>query len=164
MMRSLKYIFAIAPLIAALPALAAAPEACRRELDETYNAPDEASLNIALQNFGLCMELELYPREVKEFLAKESDCIHIAGEEPYSGERAVELERLNKINSCDTTTEDKQKLLKKYKKDPVIVRALKNYGNKIYPGRDSSEAPIDNPQEESPPGNMLQNNNEGGVI
>jgi len=135
----MKYLLPIFILFMALPALAAVPVTCRNELDETYGAADEAALDAALQNLGLCLELELYPKDVKKFLEREATCIRIAGEEPGSGDRALELDRLQKLNNCDATQEEKETLLKKYRKDPVIVRALQSYGNKVYPGASDTE-------------------------
>ncbi len=153
----MKYLLAIFIILTAIPALAAVPVTCRNELDETYGAGDEASLDAASQNLGLCLELELYPKDVKKFLEREATCIRIAGEEPSSGDRALELDRLNKLNNCDSTQEEKETLLKKYRKDRVIVRALQSYGNKVYPGgSDTEPEQPDNRPESAPTG--------GGVI
>jgi len=156
----MQYLLVIFILLAAFPALAVVPVTCRNELDETYGAADEASLDAALQNLGLCLELELYPKDVKKFLKREATCIRIAGEEPGSGDRAIELDRLNKANNCDSTQEEKEALLKKYRKDAVIVRALHSYGNKVYPGGSDTE-PDQPEQPDNQPESAPSN---GGVI
>ncbi len=105
---------------------------CERELDLSYKNKEKASTATIGGMVAHCLELALYPQDVRNFLTREMDCIHWAGEEPYSKERQKEIEQGMVKSNCNQIEKDKERMIKKYKGNQQIERALKLYANKVY--------------------------------
>ena len=72
------------------------------------------------------------PEEVTAFVSKRDDCDHWRGEDPYDADRAKQIaDAENK--TCKGSDAALANLRKKYKNDPNVIDALKDYEDKIYP-------------------------------
>lgn len=105
---------------------------CESELDLSYKNKEKASTATIDGMVAHCLELALYPLDVRNFLKREMDCIHWAGEEPYSKERQKEIEQGMVKSNCSQIEEDKEKMINKYKEHKQIKRALKFYADRVY--------------------------------
>ncbi len=73
---------------------------------------------------GLTHAKAKFPEDVALLIDRIQDCNHFAGEEPYNEERALEIKKAFKQLKCHSLEKDKEKLLKKYRGNGEIVKAI----------------------------------------
>jgi hypothetical protein len=65
-----------------------------------------------------------FPSDVVELIDRNQDCTHFAGEEPYNEERAAEIQKAMRQLKCASIEKEKEKLIKKYRGNGEIVKAI----------------------------------------
>lgn len=67
------------------------------------------------------------PEDVVSFIGRLDGCAHWGGEEPTNEKREKEItEAMTKLK-CDNIDDDRAKLNKKYKKQPKVIKKLKDF-------------------------------------
>ena len=64
------------------------------------------------------------PKDVASFISRAFGCRHFSGEEPYSRERGREIKSAMKKLKCDRLAQDEQRLRRKYRSNPAVLKAL----------------------------------------
>jgi hypothetical protein len=64
------------------------------------------------------------PKDAAAVVNRRLECSHFAGEEPYDKARAREIARATIRAKCDSLDRDEAALLKRYAKDPNVVKAV----------------------------------------
>ena len=64
------------------------------------------------------------PHDVEAFLDRRAQCEHWAGEEPYDGPRAREIEVAVQQLRCNSLEEDESRMRLRYKRNQLVIKAL----------------------------------------
>lgn len=64
------------------------------------------------------------PHDVEAFLDRRAQCQHWAGEEPYDGPRASEIEAAVRQLRCDSLEADESRIRLRYKPNQLVIKAL----------------------------------------
>ena len=65
------------------------------------------------------------PKDVAALVERLALCVHWAGEEPYDAEREKEIATAMKKWKCDRLEKDESEALKRYAKNPAVLKVLK---------------------------------------
>lgn len=64
------------------------------------------------------------PHDVEAFQDRRAQCEHWAGEEPYDGPRAREIESAVQRLRCDSLETDETRIRLRYKRNQLVIKAL----------------------------------------
>lgn len=64
------------------------------------------------------------PHDVEAFLDRRAQCEHWAGEEPYDGPRASEIEGAVQRLRCNNLEADESRIRLRYKRNQLVIKAL----------------------------------------
>lgn len=64
------------------------------------------------------------PHDVETFLDRRAQCEHWAGEEPYDGPRAREIEAAVQRLRCNSLETDEFRIRLRYKRNQLVIKAI----------------------------------------